>query len=248
LSFASHPIGSLSIVADHPDFVVINKPSGLSVHRDQAEVGLVAQLEQQLGGGKLFLVHRLDRITSGALLLARSAEACAGLAALFAARQVDKFYVALSDRAPARKQGLIRGDMERTRNGSWRLTRTLHKPAVTQFFSFGVEAGLRLFVLRPATGRTHQLRVAMKSLGAPILGDDRYGGSAADRGYLHAASLQFDWCGQRQRITVLPTEGELFQRDSVQQAMAGRMPFEALPWPVVPGAGEAVLREDTSGE
>lgn len=240
--------GPVRVVAEHADFFAIDKPAGISVHRDEAEQGLVTMLEQQLGVGKLYLVHRLDRLTSGVMLLARSAEACAELAALFAARRVDKFYVALSDRAPAKKQGLIRGDMERTRNGSWRLTRTLHKPAVTQFFSFGVEAGLRLFVLRPATGRTHQLRVAMKSLGAPILGDDRYGGSAADRGYLHAASLQFDWGGERQRITVMPSEGEIFQRDGVRQAMVGRMPFETLPWPAIPGGGEAVLQDDTNEE
>ncbi len=236
---------SFRVIAEHTDFVAIDKPAGIGVHRDQAAQGLVALLEEQLGGGKLYLVHRLDRLTSGVLLLARSAEACAGLAALFAARRVDKFYVALSERAPARKQGLVRGDMVRARNGSWRLARTLENPAVTQFFSVGVEPGVRLFVLRPATGRTHQLRVAMKSLGAPILGDERYGGSDADRGYLHAASLAFDWCGQRQQIAVLPTEGELFRRESVQQAMAARMPFETLSWPALPGATSR--KEEGSG-
>lgn len=238
----------LRIVADHRDFVAIDKPAGVSVHRDQASQALVAQLESQLGGGKLYLVHRLDRMTSGVLLLARSAQACAELAALFAERCVGKFYVALSDRAPVRKQGLVRGDMVRSRNGSWRLTRTLQRPAVTQFFSYGVEPGLRLFVLRPATGRTHQLRVAMKSLGAPIIGDDRYGGSAADRGYLHAAALQFDWQGERQLLAAMPSGGELFRRESVCDALAARMPFEALPWPALPGAVRTVAEgESTAG-
>ncbi len=235
------PAEPFRVIADHADFVAIDKPAGLSVHRDQAAEGLVTQLERQLGGGKLYLVHRLDRMTSGVLLLARSAEACAGLAALFAAREVEKFYVALSDRAPTKKQGLIRGDMERSRNGSWRLARSLQNPAVTQFFSYGIEAGVRLFVLRPATGRTHQLRVAMRSLGTPIIGDDRYGGSAADRGYLHALALAFDWRGERCSIVSIPTGGALFQREAVQQAMAERMPFAALAWPALPGGQAAVL-------
>lgn len=223
-----------SIIVEHPDFLAIDKPAGIAVHRDLAQEGLVTRLERQFGGKKLYLVHRLDRLTSGVLLLARSSAACAGLAALFAARAIDKFYVALSDRAPAKKQGLVRGDMERTRNGSWRLARTLRDPAVTQFFSVGAGPGVRLFLLRPATGRTHQLRVAMKSLGAPIIGDTRYGGTPSDRGYLHAMALGFEWRGERVRIESMPASGELF-REEVQRTIAAWQPFEALPWPVLPG-------------
>ena len=244
----SQPVEPFRIIADHPDFVAIDKPAGVSVHRDDADEGLVTQLERQLGGDKLYLVHRLDRMTSGVLLLARSAQACAGLAALFAARRIDQFYVALAEQTPKRKQGLVRGDMERSRNGSWRLARSLHNPALTQFFSYGVEPGLRLFILKPATGRTHQLRVAMKSLGAPIAGDLRYGGSAADRGYLHAMVLAFEWHGEPQSIVAMPQQGELFQRESVGQAVAVRMPFAALAWPALPGQPmTAVAEEDEAG-
>ena len=75
---------------------------------------------------------------------------------------------------------------------------------------------LRLFILQPKTGKTHQLRVAMKSLGSPILGDALYGGDSADRTYLHAYQLSFDYFGQAIQIKGEPLKdekcGDFFQR------------------------------------
>ena len=69
---------------------------------------------------------------------------------------------------------------------------------------------MRLFRIRPETGKTHQIRVALKSVSAPILGDERYGGSAADRGYLHAWRLSFEHDGELFDIALPPAEGALF--------------------------------------
>jgi tRNA pseudouridine32 synthase/23S rRNA pseudouridine746 synthase len=149
-------------------------------------------------------------------LLAKSATACAALAQRFAERRVEKLYVALSDRRPLKKQGSVRGDMERARNGAWRLARSTENPARTEFSSRSLRPGLRLFVLHPATGKTHQLRVALKSIGAPILGDARYGGSSADRGYLHACGLRFEHAGTSFQFGRLPTAGVLFSDPAVQ--------------------------------
>jgi hypothetical protein len=94
---------------------------------------------------------------------------------------VVKYYFALTSRRPARKQGSVVGDMRRARAGAWRLSPQsagTDDPAVTRFASVGVPAaapGLRAFLLRPETGRTHQLRVALKSLSSPVLGDELYG-------------------------------------------------------------------------
>lgn len=219
------------VIARDDGFVVIDKAPGVSVHRDEGEQGLPAQVAAALGLPRLFLVHRLDRLTSGLLLLATSAEACAVLAAQFADRSVEKYYVALCDRRPARKQGTVRGDMVRSRNGGWRLSRGLDNPAVTRFVSVGAGEGRRLLLLRPETGRTHQLRVALKSLGAPILGDRRYGGSAADRGYLHALALRFDWGGERRSVVVAPSVGCHFAEPAVQQALTNWSSPWTLPWP-----------------
>lgn len=228
-----------SIVADCGDFLVIDKAPGVSVHRDRERRGLLELIAAELDCGPLFLVHRLDRMTSGLLLLARSAAACAALAALFARRGIDKYYVALADAKPAKKQGLVKGDMERTRNGSWRLSRQQSDPASTRFFSYGVRPGLRLFVLRPRTGKTHQLRVAMKSLGAPIIGDERYGGSVADRGYLHAAALRFEYGGKHFEFCAAPRSGALFNDAEVAAALQSVLPPWALPWPAEKTAARA---------
>ncbi len=198
------------LVAECADFLVIDKAPGVSVHRDHEVLGLVAQVAAEQQCAQLFLVHRLDRMTSGLLLLAKSAASCAALAQQFAEHNVEKMYLALSDRKPLKKQGSIRGDMQRARNGAWRLARSLENPALTNFYSRALRPGLRLFILQPRTGKTHQLRVAMKSIGAPILGDTRYGGSIAERGYLHACALRFDYRGTIFQFGELPQIGAKF--------------------------------------
>ncbi|MBV8680361.1 MAG: RNA pseudouridine synthase, partial [Aquitalea sp.] len=140
----------------------------------------------------------------------------------------------LSDRKPQKKQGLIKGDMEKGRGGAWRLLSTQQHPAMTQFFSFSVQPGLRLFLLRPRSGKTHQLRVAMKSQSAPILGDALYGGSPADRGYLHAYGLRFTLDDEAFCFLCPPDQGEHFLSPAVQDCLQreAAQPW-ALPWPKV---------------
>lgn len=188
-------------------------------------------LREALPGEALWPVHRLDRITSGLIVVARSQQDAAELGAAFAGREVEKYYLALSDAKPARKQGLIKGDMDKGRGGAWKLCKSAANPAVTQFFSHSLAPGLRLFVLRPRTGKTHQLRVAMKSLGAPILGDALYGGSAADRGYLHAYALAFTLAGEAHRFVCPPQWGERWPQAALADYLAANPPAD-LPWPV----------------
>jgi len=216
---ASTPPSSYRMVAERADFLLIDKAPDISVHRDQEQYGLVERVAAEHGCAQLYLVHRLDRMTSGLLLLAKSAASCAALARQFAEHKIEKMYVALSDRKPLKKQGSVRGDMLRARDGAWRLARSLENPALTVFHSRSVEPGLRLFVLRPRTGKTHQLRVAMKSLGAPILGDSRYGGSVAERGYLHACALRFEYAGETVCFSEPPRTGALFCDPMVQVAL-----------------------------
>ena len=96
-------------------------------------------------------------------------------------KQMHKYYVALSARKPSKKGGRVVGDMDRSRRGQWKLLRTADNPAITAFVSQAVASGdtsdmasLRAFLLKPHTGRTHQIRVALKALGSPILGDPMY--------------------------------------------------------------------------
>jgi tRNA pseudouridine32 synthase/23S rRNA pseudouridine746 synthase len=199
---------STKIITQGDGWIALNKPSGASIHSEDGITGYIANAELQLKQ-KLWPVHRLDKVTSGILLVATSAEAAAHLSAQFAERTVCKYYLAVSARKPIKKQGWIKGDMEKARNGCWKLTRTLTNPAITQFVShFDESTNTRFYLLKPSTGKTHQLRVAMKSISAPIHGDTRYGGTEADRAYLHAYYLSFEMKGQRIEVSCLPSSAD----------------------------------------
>lgn len=221
------------LIAQESGFFVVHKDPGLDFHDSHGRPGLCSLVRQGLGSG-VYPVHRLDKATSGLLVLARSREWAAALAGLFRDRAVEKYYVALSDLSPRKKQGLVQGDMVRSRRGGWKLARTMERPARTRFLSRSVRPGLRLFVLKPLTGRTHQLRVAMKSLGAPILGDELYHPSVPDRPdrmYLHAHTLRFVLGDRLFAYACAPRAGILFLDEEVERALCELGPLEGLPWP-----------------
>ena len=207
----------IEVVYQHSDFIIINKPEGISVHKDQEEQGLTELVAKQLNMPQVWLVHRLDKVTSGLLILALNAESAAEFSRLFSEHKIYKTYLALSNQKPKKKQGLIIGDMKKARDGAWKLCQTKDNPAITRFESVSCEPNLRLFILKPQTGKTHQLRVAMKSLGSPILGDGLYGKNTEkiDRTYLHAAQLEFDYLNDFISVTCLPSQGQFWIKSSV---------------------------------
>ena len=207
----------LDIIYQTDDFIIIYKPCGISVHKDQSEIGLTTLLAEQFGVPQVWLVHRLDKVTSGLLILALNAESAAEFSRLFSEHKIHKTYLALSNQKPKKKQGLIVGDMKKARDGAWKLCQTKDNPAITRFESVSCEPNLRLFILKPKTGKTHQLRVAMKSLGSPILGDGLYGKNTEkiDRTYLHAAQLEFDYLNDFISVTCLPSQGQFWIKSSV---------------------------------
>lgn len=214
-----------TIVQDHDDFLLINKAPGVSFHKEGETPGLPMLLREKLGFPQLFPVHRLDKMTSGLLLFAKNRETAQDLAKQFASSKVEKYYLALSDRVPKKKQGLIQGDMVRSRRGTWKLLRSMTNPAVTRFVSLPLWEGFRLFVLRPLTGKTHQLRVALKSVGAPAFGDTLYHpeyveGPQADRGYLHSFSLAFHLAGSYYHFVCPPEHGKLFSEPGFLEVLS----------------------------
>ncbi|WP_047237864.1 TIGR01621 family pseudouridine synthase [Chromobacterium subtsugae] len=220
-----------TLIHQDPRFYLVDKRAGASFHREGEEDGLMDALRAGLGDDALWPVHRLDRITSGLILVARSAETARQLGEALAGREVEKYYLALSDRKPLKKQGKVSGDMAKGRGGAWRLLASQDNPAVTQFFSYSVQPGIRLFLLRPRTGKTHQLRVALKSQGAPILGDALYGGGAADRGYLHAYALRFVLDGEAFSFVCPPSQGERFADPACRALLAELAEPWTLSWP-----------------
>lgn len=168
------------------DVLALNKPPGLAV---QGGSGLKQHLDAMLDGLRFGLhdrprlVHRLDKDTSGVLVLARNAFAATKLAEAFRGRDAQKIYWALVVGAPRPKTGKIVSDLEkRGERGNQKMMETEAggQRAITEYAVID-EAGDRVtwLELRPQTGRTHQLRVHCASLGTPILGDGKYGGREA---------------------------------------------------------------------
>ncbi|WP_019615950.1 TIGR01621 family pseudouridine synthase [Psychromonas ossibalaenae] len=224
-----------SLVFENSDFVVINKQADINFHSEDGEFGVVVAAEKALAC-KLYSVHRLDKMTSGLLLLAKSSQTAAQLAALFAERRIHKYYLALSDKKPKKKQGLIKGGMEKSRRSMWKLTQKKDNVAITQFFSFFCSEGIRLFIVKPHSGKTHQIRVALKSIGSPVCGDPLYAEKAAqeslyDRGYLHAYQLDFSLNKQNYSFQALPKQGQLFLSEAFLSKIHSFGRLEKLPWP-----------------
>jgi len=222
------------VISETTDYLLVDKAPGIALHKDQTEAGLAMRIKAERGLPELLPVHRLDKVTSGLLLFAKHPQAAAILSGQFARREVEKFYLAISDQKPRRKQGLIIGDMAKARRGGWKLLHSKNNPAITQFFSLSLAPGLRLFLLKPHTGKTHQLRVALKSEGAPILGDPLYhSDTASDRTYLHAYSLSFDWLGERISVCSLPQVGQYFDQACRDLIVEHYGQPAQLDWPVL---------------
>ncbi|MEM8757888.1 MAG: RluA family pseudouridine synthase [Planctomycetota bacterium] len=205
------------------DVVVIEKPAGLvstpgkGHERDTLLNGLFASFGtrlQRLGATRDFgMLQRLDRDASGLVVVALTIDAWDGLREAFAQRRVGKYYWAVTRRAPAQPAGLIRKPLEERnapRKDRWQddprrrrfdrvklaVVSARGKPAATAFRTLGVAEGGALLECRALTGRLHQVRVHLDSIGCSILGDRFYGPEAARRSVgrllLHAHRLTFD--------------------------------------------------------
>ena len=234
----------LTVLENTADYLAINKQPGVpfqAAGKDPGVLPIIREMEE-LGlieaGPRLFPVHRLDKVTSGILLFARGRKNANLIGNEFRHNRVEKYYAAISDRAPHKKQGLVRGDMIKGRGGAWILTRENKNPAVTRFISRSIPGrrpGLRLFLVRPRTGRTHQIRVALKSLGAPILGDSLYGrydlAREEDRAYLHACALRFRLGEQTITLRCNPGPGFEFENPAFEKVWTEFADPFALEWP-----------------
>lgn len=219
------------VVFENADVLVLDKPAGIPVQDQDGVSGWFNRVRNQLGLAEAFPVHRLDQGTSGLYLIARHREAARFLGQQFEAHRVTKIYLALSHAKGRQKQGWIIGDMRPARQGSYKLAHTRENPAVTWFVSRGLRPGIRAFALRLFTGKTHQARVALKSVGSPILGDARYGGQPADRLYLHAAMLGLELPGgERIELTCWPTSLEGVEWAGIESL--GLLPLESPPSPL----------------
>ncbi len=177
--------GDLQLLFLDDDLIALDKPAGLTVHPGAGQsVGtLVHRLLARFpeiagvgGPGRPGIVHRLDKGTSGAMVVARTAEAYRALTADFAARRIEKRYLAIVHGTPKLSQGVIEAPIGRHAVERKRMTvRADGRPAITRYRTIAAAAGLSLLELEILTGRTHQIRVHLKYLRHPIVGDSTYG-------------------------------------------------------------------------
>ena len=191
------------IVYEDEHLLVVEKPAGLAVHPAprRPEPTLVDALRQYGPAGgdpeRPGIVHRLDRETSGLLVVARTEDAHARLSRMVRARLLERRYLALVRGVPGSRTGRIEAPIGRDRRDRTRrsLDTPLPRAAVTHFEVLETMREHALLAVRLETGRTHQIRVHLAAIGLPVAGDATYG-AAGDFGlarqFLHAAGLAFD--------------------------------------------------------
>jgi tRNA pseudouridine32 synthase / 23S rRNA pseudouridine746 synthase len=178
--------------------IVIDKPAGLAVHPgSRTPESLEDYLKHFRFGFQRppLPVHRLDRDTSGCLLLARNPKAHKRFQRAFEEKKVTKTYLAVVDGLPEAEEGIVDMPIAKTSSAEegWRMVPDAGgKPALTRWRRLAVRGGRALLLLSPETGRTHQLRVhAAHGIGIPISGDPLYGGSRGPM-LLHALSIRIE--------------------------------------------------------
>ncbi|MDE3134436.1 MAG: RluA family pseudouridine synthase [Acidobacteriota bacterium] len=202
-SVASGPLAAAYGVAYEDDaLIVVDKPAGVVVHPARGhESGTLAQaLADRAAGGedpyRAGIVHRLDRDTSGLLVVAKSEAVHRRLKGLLQARELHREYLTLVDGLPPAHAGTIDAPIGRDRRDRVLHSLDTHSPraARTHFELLEPLAHEALLRVSLETGRTHQIRVHMQAIGHPVLGDHAYGGPARfglSRQFLHAARLAF---------------------------------------------------------
>lgn len=227
----------LTLLYEDADVAAIDKPAGMAVHAGAgihagtlvnallARFGALSELGGALRPG---LVHRLDRYTSGVLLVAKNDAAHGNLAAQFSGRQVEKTYLALVHGRVARESGRIEKPIARDPVHRTRMTARLAagRAAWSEYRVLRRFAGFTLLEIRIGTGRTHQIRVHLSSIGHPVAGDTLYGAPAQVEGrpalgryFLHSHRIRFRQPSTGEEITVAsPLPG------SLEEWMAGLAP------------------------
>jgi len=212
-----HADAKPEIIYEDDNVLVVNKPAGLL---SEAKGEYCPEKTLADFG---FIAHRLDRDTSGVMILAKSEEVQKFLKKQFQDRKVHKAYFAVISGRP--KLDAARIDLPLMRDMKRPTTFRVDpngKVAETYYKVLKTDEEHTLVELKPTTGRTHQLRVHMKYLGHPIMGDVVYGGEPADRLYLHAGALEITLPGGKRTVFEVPMPKEFEAKIKIEAANEAR--------------------------
>ncbi|MEL7145381.1 MAG: RluA family pseudouridine synthase [Bacteroidota bacterium] len=164
-----------AVLYENNDYIVVNKPPGISTLDDRNDaVNLLSALRKHTG--EVFVCHRLDKDTSGAIAFAKNEEAHRHLSMQFENRSVDKLYHAVVDGIHEYDKLTVDKPIKVTGKGTVKIDYRQGKPSSTQFSSLEAFKMHTLIACKPRTGRTHQIRIHLSDLKSPITGDTAYGG------------------------------------------------------------------------
>lgn len=204
---------ALEVIHEDAAIIVINKAPGRVVHPaaghadDTLVNALVArypELAQTFDGPRPGIVHRLDRDTSGVIVVARTEQAADRLSAAFAERSVEKVYLALARGRVTPPAGVIDAPITRDPKRRQRMAAVPGgRPSRTTYRVIDTSGEVSWLELRPESGRTHQIRVHLKAIGHPVLGDPVYGRASRriGRTALHAVRITFEHPVSGERVT-----------------------------------------------
>ncbi len=216
----------LEIVFENDDLLVINKPAGMVVHPAaghnsgtlvHAVLGYDPDIEGIGGEGRPGIVHRLDKQTSGLILLAKNDKALLWLQEQFRLRKVEKTYIALVDGRPPTPSGRVEAAIGRDPSHRKKMAisrESRGREAISEYKTLEIFSNHTLLEFHPLTGRTHQIRLHCAFLGCPIAGDEIYGRKnpsiGIGRHFLHAKKLKITLPEENQpRVFEVPLPMEL---------------------------------------
>jgi len=206
----------LNIVYEDADLLVLNKPAGLAVHPApghpshtlaNAILNYLPNLAEDADSGRPGIVHRLDKDTSGLILVAKNRMAQANLSEQFKSRAVSKSYLVLVRGKLTPEKGIIEADIGRDPRHRQRMAVVANgREARTDYRVIRYYGNYTLLEIKPETGRTHQIRVHLAAIGFPVVGDATYGIASPiiARQFLHASRIGFK----------LPSTGEYVEFES----------------------------------
>ena len=206
-TFRSGYNSSMDILYSDADILVVNKPAGLATVPGSWEAGSTSLLQAlEVEYGRLWVIHRLDKVTSGLVVFARNPEAHRNLSMQFEQHETHKLYHAIVNGVPAWEEHTARHPLRINVGHSHRtaIDHAKGKPSETTLHVLERYDGYALLAASPKTGRTHQVRVHASALGFPLAGDHLYGAPPTNliaRPALHAQSLEFSYKGQPFQFT-----------------------------------------------